>query len=231
MTRIPYTLLTIAAVVLSTSCAPKNDAAPRDDSAVSASTASESTRSRTVLFVGTSLTAGLGLDPDSAYPQLIAEKIRAANLPFEVVNAGVSGETTSGLLRRLDWLMRGRFDVIVIETGANDGLRGIPIETVRQNVDSILTRVRRVHPQARLLLVQMEALPNFGPQYTTGFRSFYRELAEKHRVSLAPFLLDGVAGRAELNQRDGIHPNMEGERIVADNVWRAVEPVLRSLSP
>jgi acyl-CoA thioesterase-1 len=235
MARIPYTVLTplvASALLFSAACAQKNDAAPRQgDSASAAATGTGGARRGTVLFVGTSLTAGLGLDPDSAYPQLIEEKIRAATLPFDVVNAGVSGETTSGLLRRLDWLMRGAFDVVVIETGANDGLRGIPVATVRENVDSILARIRRTHPQARVLLVQMEALPNFGPQYTGSFRALYAELAEKHGAELMPFLLDGVAGRAELNQRDGIHPNMEGERIVATNVWRAVEPVLRALQP
>lgn len=184
--------------------------------------------SHQVLFIGTSLTAGLGLSPDSAYPQLIQQKIDAARLPYEVVNAGVSGETTAGLLRRLDWLLRGSFDVIVVETGANDGLRGTPVATVRENLRSILSRIRSARPNARLLLVQMEAPPNLGPEYTKAFHAMYAELAQAEGATLVPFLLNGVAGDEKLNQADGIHPNQRGERIVADNVWRSLEPVLKS---
>jgi acyl-CoA thioesterase-1 len=184
---------------------------------------------RTVLFVGTSLTAGQGLEPDSAFPQLIQQKIDAESLPFSIVNAGYSGETTAGLLRRLDWLLRGSFDVVVVETGANDGLRGIPPSTVRSNLEQIVARIRAARPAARLLLVQMEALPNFGPQYTSGFREIYRDIAKANGLTLLPFLLDGVAGQAELNQGDGIHPNMKGEHIVAENVWKGLKPVLEEL--
>ena len=182
--------------------------------------------SHTVLFVGTSLTAGLGLNPDSAYPQLIQQKIDSARLSYEVVNAGVSGETTSGLLRRLDWLLRGRFDVLVLETGANDGLRGIPVATVRENLRTILTRIRAAHPSAKVLLVQMEAPPNMGAQYTAAFHAMYPELARESGATLMPFLLTGVAGDPQLNQADGIHPTQRGERIVAENVWRSLVPVL-----
>src|SRR5437762_14012289 len=126
-----------------------------------------------VLFLGTSLTAGLGLNPDSAYPQLIQQKIAAAHLPFETVNAGVSGETTAGLLRRLDWLLRGNFDVVVVESGANDGLRGTPVATVRQNLREVLAGIRKAHPAVRVMLVQMEAPPNLGPEYTAAFHALY----------------------------------------------------------
>jgi acyl-CoA thioesterase-1 len=188
--------------------------------------AAASDSSHTILFIGTSLTAGLGLNPDSAYPQLIQEKIEAAHLPFTVVNAGVSGETTAGLLSRLDWLMRGKFDVVLVETGANDGLRGMTVATVRENLRTILTRIRAAHPSAKLLLVQMEAPPNLGSAYTTAFHAMYPELAKESGATLVPFLLNGVAGDPKLNQADGIHPNPRGERIVADNVWRTLEPVL-----
>jgi acyl-CoA thioesterase-1 len=191
-----------------------------------AATDSVATATRTVLFVGTSLTAGLGLNPDSAYPQLIQQKIDDAHLPFEVVNAGVSGETTAGLLRRLDWLMRGSFDVIVIESGANDGLRGTPVATVRENLRAIVARIRSAHPGARIMLVQMEAPPNMGPAYTQAFHQMYADVARESGASLMPFLLEDVAGKRELNQGDGIHPNQRGEHIVADNVWRVLEPVL-----
>lgn len=182
--------------------------------------------SHQVLFVGTSLTAGLGLNPDSAYPQLIQQKIDSANLPFEVVNAGVSGETTTDLLRRLDWLMRGKFDVVVVETGANDGLRGTPVATVRENLRTILARIRSAHPSAKVILVQMEAPPNLGPAYTTAFHKMYAQVAKETGATLMPFLLNGVAGDRTLNQADGMHPNQRGEHIVAANVWRTLGPAL-----
>jgi len=180
----------------------------------------------TVLFVGTSLTAGLGLEPEQAYPSLVEAKIDSAGLPYTVTNAGISGETSSALLRRLDWLLEGKFDVIVIETGANDGLRGIPVATARRNIDSILTRVRTARPDARVMLVQMEAPPNLGAAYTTAFRDMYGELAARHGVELMPFLLEGVAGDPRLNQPDGIHPNVAGAKRVAETVWKSLRPVL-----
>ena len=182
---------------------------------------------RIVLFAGTSLTAGRGLDPDSAYPQQLQRKIDSAGLAWEVVNAGESGETSASLLRRLDWLMRAPFDMIVIETGANDGLRGIPVTTMRDNIQQILDRVRSSRPDARIVLAQMEALPNLGRAYTQGFREVFPELARKNNVALLPFLLENVAGVRELNQGDGIHPNEEGERIVTENVWKGLRPLLK----
>ena len=182
-----------------------------------------------IVFAGTSLTAGLGLNPDSAYPMLIQRKIDSAGLPFEVTNAGVSGETSSGLLDRLDWLLRGKFDVMVIETGANDGLRGIPTATLRANLESTLDRIKARRPDARIVLVQMEALPNFGPKYAAEFHSLYADVAKARGVPLMPFLLQDVAGHRALNQADGIHPNYAGERIVAANVWKGLRPLLESL--
>lgn len=182
---------------------------------------------KTVLFIGTSLTAGYGLDPDSAYPQQIERMIDSAGLPYSVVNAGVSGETSSALLRRLDWLLRQPFAVVVIETGANDGLRGIPVETMRSNVQQIIDRIRTTRPEARVALVQMESPPNLGAGYTREFRRVFPELAAKNGVVLLPFLLQDVAGIRDLNQADGIHPNYEGERIVARNVWKGLRPLLQ----
>jgi acyl-CoA thioesterase I len=181
----------------------------------------------TILFAGTSLTAGLGLDPDSAYPQLIQRMLDSAGMKYEVVNAGVSGETSSALLHRLDWLLREPFDVIVIETGANDGLRGIPIETMEANIQRIIDGVRARRSGARIALMQMEAPPNMGITYTRRFRTVFPELAGRNGVVLLPFLLEGVAGVRELNQGDGIHPNYVGERIVARNVWKGLRPMLR----
>jgi acyl-CoA thioesterase-1 len=181
---------------------------------------------RVVLFVGTSLTAGLGLEPDSAYPMLIQQKIDSAGLGFEVVNAGVSGETSSGLLDRLDWLTRARFDVLVLETGANDGLRGIPTATLEANIQTAVDRLKATRPDAKVVLVQMEALPNLGPKYASDFHALYGDVAKQKGVALLPFLLTDVAGKRELNQGDGVHPNNRGERIVADNVWKGLKPIL-----
>ena len=182
---------------------------------------------RTILFLGTSITAGLGLEPDSAYPQQIQRKIDASRLPYQVVNAGVSGETSAGLLRRLDWVLRRPADVIIVETGANDGLRGLPVDATRATIGQVLARIRRERPDATVVLAQMEAPPNLGQQYTSTFRAMFPDLAREHGATLLPFLLAGVAGEARLNQNDGIHPNDAGERIVANNVWRVLQPLLR----
>lgn len=181
----------------------------------------------TILFLGTSLTAGLGLEPDSAFPQQLQRKIDAAGLRYQTVNAGVSGETSAGLLRRLDWVLQRPAEVIVVETGANDGLRGQPVAGTKATIGRILQRIRRERPDARLVLVQMEAPPNLGPSYTSAFRDMFPALAREHGATLAPFLLEGVAGETRLNQADGIHPNYDGERIVTENVWRTLEPLLR----
>ncbi|HUX34181.1 MAG TPA: arylesterase [Gemmatimonadaceae bacterium] len=178
--------------------------------------------------MGTSLTAGLGLDPDSAYPALIQRKIDSAGLAYRAVNAGVSGETSAGALRRMDWLLRQPIDVLVLETGANDGLRGTPVAETRANIQAIIDTVRRVQPAARIVLVQMEAPPNLGARYTRAFHDTYPLLARKNGLMLLPFLLDGVAGHPGLNQGDGMHPNDVGEKIVAQNVWKGLVPLLKS---
>ena len=203
------------------------DSAKSTASAITPAAANRPGGKRTILFAGTSLTAGLGLDPDSAYPMLIQRKIDSAGLPFEVTNAGVSGETSSGLIDRLDWLLRGDFSVLVVETGANDGLRGIPVATLKKNLEMAVDRIKAKRPDARLVLVQMEALPNLGPKYAADFHNAYLEVAKEKGVALLPFLLADVAGRRELNQGDGVHPNNKGEHIVAENVWRGLEPILR----
>jgi acyl-CoA thioesterase-1 len=182
----------------------------------------------TVLFIGTSLTAGYGLQPDQAYPVLVQHLADSAGVPIHAVNAGVSGETSAGALARIDWVLRQPADVIVIETGANDALRALPVSEARANIARILEKARHDRPNARLVLVQMEAPPNLGRAYTTAFHDMYAELARQYGATLAPFLLDGVAGHPDLNQGDGVHPNAVGERIVARNVWRALEPVVQA---
>jgi acyl-CoA thioesterase-1 len=180
-----------------------------------------------IVFVGTSLTAGLGLaDPDEAYPALIQGKLDSLGLNYRVVNAGVSGETSAGALKSIGWLMRAPADVVVIETGANDGLRGLSVQALRANVQGIIDSVRATHPNARIVIAGMEAPPNMGPRYTAAFRAVYPELARANHAALVPFLLDGVAGVDSLNQADGIHPNRKGARVVADNVWKVLSDVL-----
>jgi len=179
-----------------------------------------------VLFVGTSLTAGLGLDPSEAFPALLQEKIGAAGLRYRVVNAGVSGETSAGARRRTGWLLRQPVAVMVLETGANDGLRGQDPDATRENIQAILDEARRQAPPPRLVLVAMEALPNYGQEYRRRFRAIYPELARRNGAALVPFFLDGVAGEPRLNQPDGVHPTAEGQKIVAENVWRVLRPVL-----
>jgi acyl-CoA thioesterase-1 len=181
-----------------------------------------------VLMVGTSLTAGYGLDPEQSYPALLQRKADSAGLAVEIVNAGVSGETSAGALQRADWLLRGAVDVFYLETGANDGLRAFDPDATRENVRTILTKAHAAHPQARLLLAQMEAPTNLGPRYTSRFRAVFPEVARETGAELVPFLLNGVAGRAELNQGDGIHPNVAGERIVAANIWPSIERAARA---
>ncbi len=188
-------------------------------------------RRRTVVFLGTSLTAGMGLEPEQAFPALLQEKIDSAGLPFEVVNAGVSGETSAGALRRTDWLLRQPIDVLVLETGANDGLRALNIDSTKANIQSIISRVVAAKPATRILLVQMEAPPNLGTRYTSGFRAMFPDLARENGVTLLPFLLEGVAGERSLNQGDGIHPSAEGAQRVADNLWPALERALRAAAP
>lgn len=180
-----------------------------------------------ILFLGTSLTAGLGLDPADAYPALIQAKLDAAGLRYRVVNAGVSGETSAGALRRVDWLLRQKPAVLVLETGANDGLRGQDPDATRANVAAILEAARRLEPPPALVLVGMKAVTNYGRDYQRRFESLYPELARANGAALVPFLLEGVAGVPSLNQADGIHPTAEGHRRMADTVWAALQPALR----
>lgn len=198
----------------------------REESKSSASRDSDEAARRTILFVGTSLTAGYGIDPQQAYPALIQRRIDSLGLSYDAVNAGVSGEISSGALHRMDWLLRQPMDVFVLETGANDGMRGLPVDSLRSNIQRILDQVKRTHPSARILLIGMEAPPNMGRQYTAGFRQVYADLAKKNEVTLLPFLLNGIGGVDTLNQADMIHPNARGAAIIAETVWKALRPLL-----
>jgi acyl-CoA thioesterase-1 len=184
-----------------------------------------------LLIIGTSLTAGLGLHPDSAYPAVLQRKLDSAGVGFRVINAGESGETSAGALRRVEWLLRDSAAVVMIETGANDGLRGQDVDSTRATLRAIVRRVKAVRPNATILLAQMESPPNLGERYTTAFRAMFPLVAREEGVTLVPFLLDRVAGVPGMNQGDGIHPNEAGSKIVAENVFRALVPVFRSLRP
>ncbi len=205
--------------------APAGDAAPA--SAAVAPDPAPVSADRRIVILGDSLTAGLGLPDDQAYPSLLQSRLAARQEGWRVVNAGVSGDTSAGGLRRLDWSLDGGAAVVVIALGGNDALRGLPVADLRKNLDEAVQRAQAAG--ARVVLAGMQAPPNTGPEYTTAFQAVYPAIATARGAALVPFLLDGVAGIESLNQADGIHPNQAGARLVADTVWRALEPVVREL--
>ena len=183
-------------------------------------------KAKTIVFYGNSLTAGYGVDPSEAFPFLIQEKIDSLQLPYKVINAGLSGETTAGGKSRIDWILRQPVNIFVLELGGNDGLRGIPIAETSRNLQAIIDRVREKYPDVRIILAGMQVPPNMGRNYATAFRVVFQQLAGKNKVELIPFLLENVGGITHLNQGDGIHPNPQGHKIVAENVWRVLQGVL-----
>lgn len=182
------------------------------------------------MLLGTSLTAGLGLDPDKAYPALLQRKADSAGFPITIVNAGLSGETSAGALRRAAWVLDQPAAAVMLEVGANDGLRGVDPDSTQANIIALIKRVQHDQPAAKVLLVQMEAPTNFGRTYTTKFHLAYVNAARETKVPLLPFLLDGVAGVAKLNQADGIHPNIDGSVIVASTMWKALLPTFTEIT-
>jgi acyl-CoA thioesterase I len=182
-----------------------------------------STRPR-IVFLGDSLTAGYGLAKEESVPSLIQARLRDGGYPYEVINAGVSGDTSAGGLSRLDWSLEGDVKVLVIELGANDGLRGLPVAALKRNLTEVITRAQA--RSIKVVLTGMEAPPNFGAAYTNEFRQVYRDLAKAHDVTFMPFYLDGVAGIPSLNIADGMHPNVAGSRVIERAMWRALEPLL-----
>lgn len=181
---------------------------------------------KTILFFGNSLTAGYGLQPSQAFPALIQEKIDSLNLPYKVINAGLSGETSAGGKNRIDWLLKQPVDVFVLELGANDGLRGIPPASTQANLQAIIDKVKAKYPNVKIVLAGMEIPPSMGGAYAAQFRVIFRQLAEKNNIALIPFLLSGVAGERILNQGDGVHPTAEGQRILAKNTWEVLKDAL-----
>ena len=180
----------------------------------------------TILFFGDSITAGYGLTEEQAFPAIIQQKIDSLGLNYKVINSGLSGETTAGGLRRIDWVLQQHVDIFVLELGGNDGLRGIDPLNSKQNLQGIMDKVRETYPEADILLTGMEAPPNMGQTYTSRFREIYTELRNENEVSFMPFILEGVAGDPDLNQSDGIHPTEAGHRVVADDLWEYLRPML-----
>ena len=214
-------------VVLSIGCGKPeqsvaSSAAPASPQAPKAPQAPQAPR---IVFLGDSLTAGLGLAADRSFPSLIEKKLKEKGLDYDVINAGVSGDTSAGGLRRLDWSMEGDVRVLILALGGNDGLRGLPVTEMKKNLAAVLDRARE--RRVAVILAGMEAPPNYGPEYTRAFRNVYSELATEYKLRFIPFLLQGVAGDASLNQADGIHPNVRGAEMVADLVWAELEPALR----
>lgn len=191
--------------------------------------AQSSESKETILFFGDSITAGYGIEMEQAFPALIQEKIDSLGWNYNVVNAGLSGETSAGGLRRVDWILRQDIAVFVLELGGNDGLRGVDLQSTRSNLQATIEKVREKSPDTKILLAGMQVPPNLGQDYAHQFREMYPEVARESDVTLIPFILEGVGGNPSLNQGDGIHPNPEGHKIVAENVWEVLKPVLEEV--
>ena len=209
-------------------CRATQEAPPSEPAAAPAPAAAADAGRPKIVLMGDSLTAGLGLLETQAYPALLQQKIDADGYDFEVDNAGVSGDTSAGGLRRLDWALQGNVRVLVLALGGNDGLRGLSTEEMKNNLTEIIERARARN--VMVILAGMEAPPNYGQEYAASFRLAFRQIAQKERVVFLPFLLDKVAGHPELNQADGIHPNPRGAQIVADTVWNVLRPALDQIS-
>lgn len=181
---------------------------------------------KVILFYGNSLTAGYGLDDNESFPSLIEDKIDSIGLNYKVVNAGLSGETTSGGLKRINWVMKQKVDIFFLELGANDMLRGLPLNQTRKNLNEIIAFVKTKNPDVVIGLCEMMAPPNMGENYVNEFNKIYKELSNSNNVKLIPFFLEGVAGNEELLLKDGKHPNAAGQKIVAKNIWNSLEPML-----
>ena len=185
---------------------------------------------KNILFLGDSITAGYGLEMSEAYPALIQAKIDARHWNFTVINAGQSGDTSAGGLNRLNWLLKNRIDVLLLELGGNDGLRGLPAESTKTNLQAIIDRSKKIYPNVKIIIAGMKVPPNMGADYARQFNAIFPELAKKNQAVLIPFILEGVGGVRELNLPDGIHPTAKGHERVAANAWKVLAPVLQALS-
>ncbi|MBN2731903.1 MAG: arylesterase [Balneolaceae bacterium] len=184
-------------------------------------------KTQSILFFGDSITAGYGIDENKAFPALIEQKIDSLGWNFEVRNGGLSGETSAGGLRRIDWMLQHKVDVFVLELGGNDGLRGIDLASTQQNLQQIIDKVEKTYPDATIVLAGMQVPPNLGTDYTREFKNIYPELAQSNDVALIPFLLQDVGAESDLMQADGLHPTVKGHRVMAETVWEALKPILQ----
>lgn len=210
------------------SCSSSTVEGPAKNSTTSVLQDDKKEKTPVVVCFGNSLTEAYGVSSEESYPALLQEKIDSLGLNYQVVNAGLSGETTAGGLGRLNWVLKNKVDIFILELGANDGLRGIALEQTEQNLQSIIDTVKAKNDGVKIVLAGMQIPPNLGLQYTLGFKQIFPRLAEKNNVALIPFLLEGVAGIPELNQKDGIHPTVQGQKIVAQNVWTVLHPLLKN---
>lgn len=226
----PFILFFLITGCLLLSC--KNKSEQKEEKEIEANTLSnpessedKSEATKTILFFGNSLTAGLGLDPSESFPSLIQDRIDSLGMDYEVVNAGLSGETSSNGAGRIDWVLQQKVDVFVLELGANDMLRGLELNATKESLKEILTTVKTKYPEAQLLICEMQAPPNMGPEYVKGFSQIFSDLSKEFNAGFIPFFLDGVAGVPGLTL-DGKHPTAEGQKIVRDNIWRVLEDYL-----
>ncbi|MEC5157650.1 arylesterase [Chryseobacterium sp. MP_3.2] len=220
----------VFALLFLSSCKPENGKKETISATSSTGTAKNTpnTQSKKIIVFGDSLTAGYGLeDVKNAFPGLIQDKIDSLNLDYTIINSGVSGETTSGGINRIEWVLNEEPKIFILELGANDGLRGVALEQTKKNLQGIIDAVKTKYPSAKIVLAGMQLPPNMGQSYSTEFKNIFPALAEKNNVTLIPFLLDNVGGVADLNQADGIHPTKEGHEILADNVWDVLKPLLK----
>ena len=216
-------------LILPTSCGEKDNkkgTTSDDNIEANESLQTKTTKDKVILCFGNSITAGMGLNLEEAFPALIQNKLDSLGLSYQVINAGLSGETTASGKNRVGWVLNQKVDVFILELGANDGLRGIPLSETKSNLQSIIDLVLEKNPDTKIVLAGMEIPPNMGPEYTSEFRNMFSELAEENKLKLIPFLLNNVAGIPDLNQADGIHPTVEGHKIVAENVWTVLKDVL-----
>ncbi|MBO0935459.1 arylesterase [Fibrella sp. HMF5335] len=224
-------VVALASLALCLGCGTKTDTTKTDRAAADSITASStavSNKKKVIVFFGNSLAAGYGLDNTAdAFPNRIGARLDSLGLPYRVVNAGLSGETTAGGRSRISWILRQPADIFVLELGGNDGLRGIPLKSSRENLQAIIDTVRLKNPATQIVIAGMQIPPNLGKAYTAEFRGIFKELATKNKAVLIPFLLENVGGIPKLNQPDGIHPNVQGHRIVTENVWRVIRPMVQ----
>lgn len=211
---------------LSCGDANKNTTTSTNNTITTAEKETIASEEKVILFFGDSLTAGYGLELEEAFPALVQHRLDSLNLSYTTINSGVSGETTAGGLNRLDWILNQKVDVFVLELGANDGLRGIPLNQTRANLQAMIDLVKKKNHETKIILAGMQIPPNMGPEYTKEFREIFPKLAKENNIPLIPFLLEDVAGNPKLNLEDGIHPTAEGHRIVMENVWKVLNKVI-----